>query len=127
MFSYEFYKVLHILGILVLFSSLGALAMLVSRGSSAQEVAGHRKFLVMLHGVAMVIVFVAGFGLMARVGVVMGKPWPTWIFLKLAIWLALGGAMVLVRKKPELGRVWLLAFPVLGAVAAYVAAVKPGA
>ena len=82
-----------------------------------------RKVLSMAHGIALLVVFVAGFGLMARLGIMSG--WPTWIYVKIALWLVLGGAVVLVRRTPELGRVWLILLPLVGAGAAWVAFTHP--
>jgi hypothetical protein len=119
----EVYKLLHLLGIMLLFASLGGMAVLGLRGGEDREVAPLRKLLAILHGVSLLVVFVAGFGLMARLGIMSG--WPTWIYVKLALWLVLGAAVVLVRRTPELGRVWLLLLPLVGAAAAWVAFTHP--
>jgi hypothetical protein len=119
----EFYKLLHLLGIMLLFASLGGVAVLGLRGGEEREVAPLRKLLTITHGVALLVVFVAGFGLMARLGIMTG--WPTWIYIKIALWLVLGAALTLVRRTPELGRVWLLLLPLVGAAAAWVAFTHP--
>ena len=85
--SYETYKVLHLLGIMLLFACLGGLAILTLRGGEDRDVAPLRKLLTIGHGVSLLVVFVAGFGLMARIGIMKG--WPTWIYAKLALWLML--------------------------------------
>lgn len=122
--SYEAYKVLHLLAILLLFTGLGGLAVNAMRTGAEDEVRPLRKFLSITHGVALLVIFVAGFGLMARTGL-MGGGWPLWIWIKLGVWLALGASVVLVRRKPELGRAWVLVLPLLGAVAVYMAVAKP--
>ena len=119
----EFYKVLHVLGIMLLFASLGGLAVLGLRGGDDRETGSLRRVLMIGHGVAMLVVFVAGFGLMARLGIMSG--WPVWIYIKMALWLVLGGAVALVRRVPEMGRVWLFLLPVVGAAAAWVAFTHP--
>lgn len=119
----EVYKLLHLLGIMLLFASLGGMAVLGLRGGEDREVAPLRKLLSIVHGVSLLVVFVAGFGLMARLGIMTG--WPTWIYVKLALWLVLGAAVVLVRRTPELGRVWLLLLPLVGGAAAWVAFTHP--
>jgi cytochrome bd-type quinol oxidase subunit 2 len=123
--SYEFYKVVHVLGILLLFTALGALAVHVQRGATDEEHKPLRKFLAMVHGIAMLVILVGGFGLMARKGIMTGA-WPTWIYIKVALWIALGGSVALVRRKAELGKVWLIVLPLVGATAAYVAVYQPG-
>lgn len=120
----EVYKLLHLLGIMLLFASLGGMAVLGLRGGEDREVGPVRKILNITHGVSLLVVFVAGFGLMARLGIMSG--WPTWIFIKIALWLVLGAATVLVRRTPELGRVWLLLLPLVGGGAAWVAISHPG-
>jgi hypothetical protein len=119
----EVYKLLHLLGIMLLFASLGGMAILGLRGGEEREVAPLRKLLTAAHGIALLVVFVAGFGLMARLGIM--SNWPTWIFIKLGLWLILGGAVAVVRRTPELGRVWLLLLPLVGGAAAWVAFTHP--
>jgi uncharacterized membrane protein len=123
MLSYETYKILHVLGVFVLFTAFGGSAMLASREGDAEETRSHRKLLSIIHGVAMLVVFVAGFGLMARLG--MMKSWPLWIWVKLGVWAVLGGALALVRRKPGLVRVWYVVLPLVGGIAATMAITKP--
>lgn len=121
--SYETYKAIHLLGILLLFTALGGSAMLALRGGDDAQVRPYRKMLAATHGVALLVVFVAGFGLMARLGIMTG--WPLWIWVKLGVWLALGAVVVIIRRKPELGRAWYVVLPLIGSIAAYVAITKP--
>ncbi|MBC8069653.1 MAG: hypothetical protein IAG13_15055 [Deltaproteobacteria bacterium] len=125
--SFEFYRVVHIFGIVLLFTGLGALAMLslLTRGGKADdaEVVRTRKRIAMLHGIALLVILVAGFGLMAKSGLI--KTWPTWIFGKLAIFVTLGAALVFVRKTGAMGRTWLVVLPLLGLCAALLAVYKP--
>lgn len=126
--SPEFYRVLHLFGIFLLFCTLGGLTMLAwqTRGAQAvkEEVTAARKRLVMVHGLALIVILVAGFGLMAKLG--MMKGWPTWIYGKLAIWVVLGAAATAVRKLADHGKLWIVLLPVFGAVAAYLAILHPG-
>lgn len=126
--SPEFYKVLHLSGIFLMFGSLGGLAMLSWQNRGAQavkdEVNTARKRLVMFHGIALLVILVAGFGLMAKLG--MMKGWPTWIYGKLAIWLMFGAAATAVRKMADQGKWWIVLLALLGATAAYLAVVHPG-
>ncbi len=125
--SFEFYRVLHIFGIVLLFCVLGGLAVFASltRDAKAEspEHATTRKRLSMLHGIAMLVILVAGFGLMAKSGLM--STWPTWIFGKLAIFVILGGALQFVRRSGQLGRAWLILLPLVGGVAAALAVFKP--
>src|SRR5690606_13885197 len=119
----EVYKLLHLLGIMLLFASLCGMAILGLRCGEDREVKPLRKQLVIAHGVSLLVVFVAGFGLMARLGIM--SDWPTWIFLKLGLWLVLGAAVAVVRRTPELGRLWLWLLPLVGAAAAWIAFTHP--
>jgi hypothetical protein len=123
--SYEFYKVLHLLGVLVLFVALGGLSVNVLRGGTDTEAKPVRKSLSITHGVALLVVFVAGFGLMARTNIAMGTVWPLWIWVKVGVWVALGASVVLIRRTPGMGRLWLYVLPLVGAVAAFMCVTKP--
>ena len=114
--SYEFYKVLHLAGLVTIFTSLGALAFVPG---------DRRKPLMMMHGIATVVMLVAGFGLLARLGLV-GNLGP-WVYGKLAIWLAIGAVPVVLRRKPDMAVIMLLVSIALGAISAYLAIFKPGA
>jgi uncharacterized membrane protein SirB2 len=123
--SYEVYKVLHILGILTLLCALGATAILSLTGKAEDE-ASTRKLLMALHGVALLVILVAGFGLMARTGIVQGGGWPGWIYGKLGIWLVFGASVAFVRRSGDKAVRWVVLLPLLGGVAAWLAVVKPG-
>ena len=117
MLSVAAYKVAHIFGVLLVFVAFGAALVDGSR----------RKLATMTHGIGLLIVLVAGFGALARLGIHGPGGWPLWIWLKLLIWLALGAAMTVARRSPATAKAlwWLL--PLLGAAAAYLALFKPGA
>jgi cytochrome bd-type quinol oxidase subunit 2 len=123
--SYEFYKVLHLLAILFVFTTLGGLAMIawLSRGGTpTDELRFARRTLAIINGIAILIVFVAGFGLMARTGVAMSA-WPIWIYGKIGVWLLVAASIAVVRRRGGLG--WYLLLPLLGAVGAWLAVNKP--
>jgi cytochrome bd-type quinol oxidase subunit 2 len=123
--SYEVYKVLHLLGILTLFCALGGAVVLAFTGT-ADEQPRARKLLMILHGIALVVIVVAGFGLMARKGIVHGSGWPSWIYGKFAIWLVLGAAAAFVRRSGRKALSWIIVLPLVGALAAWLAVVQPG-
>jgi hypothetical protein len=119
--SYEFYKILHQVGLFMVFLSLGAY-LLNALADGGRQFMG-RRLVMITHGIGMLAVFVAGFGLIARLQI--PTPWPMWIYLKLGIWLLIGGMlMVAMRKSSLAGVLWVLAI-VLGGTAAYLARVKP--
>jgi hypothetical protein len=120
--SYEFYKVLHITGIFMVISAVGAHLLNGMLGGNKQF-AG-RKFVSILHGIGLLIAFVAGFGLMARLGM-MGAGWPIWVTLKMVIWLFLGVVILIPRYKPTWSKAVWIAVIIVGSFAAYLARYKP--
>ena len=124
MITYEAYKLIHIFGILLLIFSLGGLCL---RGTDDRaRVSGRgRKLLSMAHGAGLVIILVAGFGLLARLGISHGVVWPWWVWGKVGIWVFLGVTPLVIRKRATLTRSLWLGVPILGALAAYLAIYKP--
>ena len=93
--SYTFYKLLHFSGIFLILTSLGAIASHKLQGGTKENFK-NRKFFMMFHGIGLLVSFVAGFGLIAKAGISFGAGW---IYVKMAIWLALGMYPVIFYKK----------------------------
>lgn len=123
--SYQFYKLLHIFGLLLVFSSLGAVVMFSASPTEEGPTRALRKLAVIGHGIGLVIMFVAGFGLMARLQITQGGVWPAWVYIKVALWLVIGVATLPLKKSPALAKPFLLVIPLVGALAAFVAIYKP--
>lgn len=122
MLSYEFYKAIHIFGIILTFIGLAGMLVHVMNGGT-RDTNRIRGLLAASHGVGLLLVLVAGFGLMARLGLFTATP--GWLMAKLLIWVVIGGLVMVPLRKPDLAKpVWFL-LPVLAAVAAYLAAAKP--
>ena len=123
------YKVVHILGVLFLFTALGSLLAAAWPSSAAAGSAGAdgplRKRAGLTHGLALVLVLVSGFGMLARLGSSAPGVWGLWVWLKLLTWLLLGAALTLIRKQPRWAPALWLLLPVLGGLAAYLALYKP--
>ena len=119
---YEIYKSIHLLGVMLLFSSLGALAvqgMLREHPAAASA----KRLLIISHGVALVLLLVAGFGMLARINVAVDAPW---VIGKVVLWLVLGAATLLPKRMPTQGGLWFFLFVTLGMAAAGLAIYKPG-
>ncbi len=116
--SLLFYKVLHVLALAYLFAALGGAAWHAAHGGRRE---GAGKGAMIAHGLAMVVLLVSGFGMIAKLGVGM----PGWAWAKLVLWLLIGAAGALPYRKPEWagGLFWLL--PLLGGLAGYLALYKP--
>jgi len=75
-----------------------------------------------LHGLAGLVLFVSGFGLIARLKM---PSFPLWIYLKLGIWIILAILiLVLVSRKVDKKWIWLLVF-MSGFGAVFLAVFKP--
>ena len=116
--SYDFYKIVHVFSVLLLFTSLGTLA--ASARSDSDRLL---RLAGIAHGIALALIFIAGFGLMARLG--MFGAIPVWAWLKIGLWLLLGLIVLPLRRKPEWSTALWLALPVIGGLAAWLAIHKP--
>ncbi len=117
--SIQFYKIMHFLGLFMLFSGLGGQFLQSLNGNDPKQMPG-RKWAAILHGVGLLLVLVAGFGLLAKLKL----PIEGWVIAKLLIWLAFGGVGALASRKREAsGLLWLITL-CLGATAAYLATYK---
>lgn len=125
MISYELYKVAHLVGVIVLFSVLGGAMVHAINGGTASTNAA-RRLITVLHGIGLIVVLVAGFGLVARLDLMNGGI-PLWVGGKLLIWLVAGLLLTVPRRKPRLARpILLVGIPFLAAAAAWLAVYKPG-
>lgn len=123
-FSREFYNVVHIIGIILLMSAMGGIAVAgINGGDRASNRA--RRLTGALHGTGAFLILLGGFGMLARIGFPHGANFPAWLWVKLGVWLALGAAPFLVSRKPSLARWALLSLPVLGGLAAWMGIYKP--
>ncbi len=116
------YKLLHVVGVVFLFAALGG-SVLVQWAGGASDRA--RKIAGITHGVALLLVAVAGFGALARLGLTSLDLIPAWAWWKMVLWVLLGAAPFLLRKKPGLAGLFWWLLPVLGAAAAWLALYKP--
>ena len=103
-------KTLHLLGVFALFTSLGAILL----GSAGNKGAS------MLHGIALLLIAAMGFAML-------GKP-PTdqyWWMFKLAMWVFLGAAPVLAKRKVLPAAVVLILCLAAAAFSAWLGLSKP--
>ena len=85
---YATYKVLHLVGIVLLLIGLGA-AIANSRGQG-----GGRGFAMLFHGVGLLLILVAGFGMQAKNNI----GFPAWLWAKLGVWILLAILPALVKR-----------------------------
>lgn len=116
---YETYKILHLTGLFLAFASLSGLLGVAIAGGDAARV---RRPLGALHGVGLLLAFVAGFGMHAKLHI---EGMPGWFLAKIGLWLVVGALLVIPRRKQELAWPAWAALPVIGAVGAWLAVAKP--
>ena len=122
--DYSVYKLLHMLGMALLLVSVGGIC--VHAANSEDKNANVlRRLTLALHGIGTLIILVAGFGLLAKLGGEGGGGFPGWVWPKLLIWLLLAGSIVLPYRNRKLPAVVMIAAPILVLVAAYFAVYKP--
>lgn len=121
MFSYAVYKIVHLIGVLMVFMALGAV---IANAISRQTAHAWRRPIAITHGVGMLLSLVGGFGLLARLGIAHGGL-PGWIYAKLGIWLFFGALIAVIGRRPGWAKIMWPVILVFGGVAAYLAGSKP--
>ena len=124
MFSHQFYNLVHIVGLILLMSGLGGMA-LRAAGGATQNSPALRRLAMALHGLGAFLILLGGFGMLARMGIAHGAGWPEWLWVKVAVWGVLAAAVLLPSRWPATAVPLLLLLPLLGGLAAYMAIYKP--
>lgn len=107
--SPEFYKILHLIGVITLFAGIGGF---LTYGS---EKAPRAKMVGMLHGIGLVLILISGFGMQAKYG----YGFPVWIILKVLLWVGLGALLAFAKKGTLSPRNAVIIGLALGFIAAY--------
>ena len=130
MISYGIYRLIHFFGIFLLITSLGGAVMRGMMGTVATSALATdggaadkrlRRLLAASHGIAMLLIILGGFGMLARLDL----GFPGWIVGKLVVWLALGAMLGLANKLVGRARTLWFAIPVLAFIAGWLAYTKP--
>ena len=124
MFPRDFYEILHVIGIAMVFLSIGGVAVHAANGGT-KKTSSTRKLLATIHGLGTLLILVGGFGMLARMGFLHGSSFPGWLWVKIIVWLILGGVTMLPYRWPALARPALLLLPLLAGLAVYMALYKP--
>lgn len=119
MMNPSIYHILHFVGILMLFLGYGAL---LGRSMAGSEDAKVKKLGSITSGIGLILMIVAGFGLMAKL---YNNSFESWMIVKLVIWLVLGGLIALINRKPALAGALWWGIIALGAVAAVMVYIRP--
>lgn len=120
---YEFYKVLHLVGLFLTLS--GLVGLIASYWLGPAELPKKNRILwLALHGTGLLVILVSGFGLAARLNYFGNLP--TWIYAKIGIWLVVGLIVALIRRMKAKAPIWLTTVISLFAIAAFLAVNKVG-
>ena len=126
--SLQVYQILHMGGFALVFVALGGMASFAMQSGGAVVAEGESaparpKIWAILHGLGLVLLLVAGFGALAKLGY---KGPPGWALGKLGIWILLGAAPVIFKRAPQVAKPLVAALPLIAIGAAALAVLKPG-
>ena len=115
--TFEVFKTLHILGIALVFLAFGGLIAHTINGGT-RETNKKRGLMVATHGLGLVLIIGAGFGMLS-----LSSPtlFPGWIHPKLLIWLLLGGLLAPAQRSPKFAAALWWIVPLLATVAGFLA------
>jgi len=119
--SYAFYKTLHYLGFFLVFAALGG-SLVHAMNGGTKDNNPSRKLLAIGHGLGLTLVVIAGFGMLAKLGI---HGVPGWAAAKIVVWLVIGALLVVPNRLPHLAKPVYIALPFLGALAGWLALAKP--
>lgn len=115
MISYSFYKVIHLAGIFLLLMSIGGL--LFQRLNGGELTPSGKRRAAIGHGIGILITLIAGFGMLAKLGI--RSQIPGWVWAKFAIWVFFATSLGLALGKPKLAPLFWWLTLILATVAAY--------
>ncbi len=120
--SYQFYLILHLVSLFVVLTTLGGIVAHVMDGGSKQNFLLRKPYAI-LHGIFLLVVFVSGFGLMAKAQYTFSSS--QWLYGKLFCWALVGVLPTLLFKNilPKWSRFTVLI--AVFALAAYMAIFNP--
>lgn len=114
MISYETYKILHIFTLLMVMAVAGTIL------AEGKWIAN--KSFKITTGVLSFLVFVAGMGLIARLGFRHGEPFPQWIWVKMAAWAVMSFSVIMLFRVKQ-GKIFFAGLGCLAVLTAVYSAV----
>lgn len=122
----DLYEIVHIIGLALVMTSLGGIAIHAAEGGPRKG-PGARRGLLWAYGAGLFLILLGGFGMLARLGLAKGgmAEFPGWLWAKLAVWAILGAVMAIPYRAPKAAVPVLLAVPLLAGLATYFALYKP--
>ena len=107
------YKIIHLAGVMGLFSALGT-ALAASCNAS-------KKFAGIMHGISLLLIFVSGFGLIHK----LGYGFAGWVIAKIVLFVFLGASLALVKRKVLSPSILYIIILIVGITTAYLGVMKP--
>ena len=107
------YSILHVASAMLLVG--------VTFQAFAAPEAGRRKMALMASGILSLVMLVAGFGLLTK----LGYGFPIWVIVKLVCWLGISAMAGIAFRRPEKAKVWTIVTIVLLLVALIMVYQKP--
>lgn len=105
-----YYHILHLIAVMALFVGTGT-------ALAGADNAGARKLGAIFRGIALLLLLVTGFGMLAKLQLMKGIP--LWAWVKMGIWLIAAVLPVFVKRRIISGVAAVLIALVLGSVAAW--------
>ena len=124
MFPRDFYEILHVIGLVMLFVAIGGVATHAANGG-IKATSSTRPLIGTIHGLGALLILVGGFGMLARLGFLHGANFPGWLWVKILVWVILSAVVLIPYRRPGLAKPFLLLLPLLAGVAVYMALYKP--
>ena len=124
MTTLELLKVLHLVGVGLLFMSLGGLCVNALLGNGKEELKGKGWMLVLLSFKGGLLITIgAGLGTLFESGGSMASG--GWVHAKLTLWLVIAVVGMMVIKRPAIAKALWIALPLLLGAAAWLAGTQP--
>ncbi len=112
----QVYQIIHLVAVMALFAGTGA-------ALGGTDNIRLRKFGAMLRGIALLLIPVAGFGMLAKMGIM--KSIPIWAWCKVGIWVIAAALPIFVKRKMLSGTGAVFVALLLGGLAAWLGIMKP--
>lgn len=109
------YRIIHLFGLSLVLMALGGLVVHALNGGTKSNNA-FRKGAIISHGVGLLLVLVAGFGMLHKTQHDVG-----WMVGKMVLWLVLGGAVAVVYKSKVMAKAIFLTVPLVVLIGAVMA------
>ena len=110
--SLAFYHIAHTIGLILVFIGFGALLQSESSRSAMKW-----------HGIGLLVSLISGFGLLAKLQIF--ATMPTWVWIKIGLWLVLGFLPVLARRRIVATPVVVILAVIVAATMGYLGYTKP--